>query len=229
MNKQVKSKKGSKRSLRRPKTLLQRIKDLSIGDAAETAYGAYSAVGALIGMNSEVKYVDVLSAVAVRTYGGTVTPLSLLAEGDTVNNRAGESVRAHGLEIRGQISANNTALTNTARVIVVQDAACLGATPAASDILEITGAGAPLSPWNHLGARRFNILWDSGPMYVNTNGDFIKTYEAVIPLRDHIGYNGAAGAIANQHVGGLFLLEMGDVVTNGPSMSFYSRFHFVDN
>ncbi len=235
MNRSRKSKptrnasKGKRRGA--PKSMLERIKALSVGDAAEALYGAYSAAGALIGLNSEVKFVDTQIAPAFVTYAGVVTPLSLLAEGDTVSQRSGESIRAHGIELKWSVCFNTVATTfNVARMVLVQDSGSRGAAPAAADILETVGSGyGVLSPWNHLGAPRFNILWDSGPLSVATGGPEALSGSVVVPLKDHIRYSGAGGAIGQQYEGGIFLLQIGDQVTNGPNMYAVSRLHYVDN
>ncbi len=203
----------------------------SVGDILDASYAAYNFAGKYIGLNEEVKFLDTLINTGVVTYAGRVDPISLIAEGDTVSQRGGESIRAHGVELRYTMNANGTALINTGRVIVFADSECRGAAPSASDVLELTGAtGSTLSPWNHLGAARFNILYDSGPVSMVTgDASQLVAKTVVLPFKEHIRYSGAAGLIANSYENNLFILSMGDTVTNGPSFVYDARLHYVDN
>jgi len=229
--------KTKKTKLRKPRvtgrgrqfSMLDKIKQLSIGDAADFAFNAYNAAGKLLAFNSEVKYVDTNVPMAATSYTGVVTPISLLAEGATVSNRIGESVRAHGLEvdIQAYVSA---AQQSWLRTVIVVDAECQGTAPTSAQILEVVGsAQAPFSPWNHLGAPRFDIVFDE---VITLDPAKALTYhkgKITIPLKHHIRYNGAGGAIGQQYEGGLFVLQLTDLNASPPVMGFQARLHFVDN
>jgi hypothetical protein len=206
---------------------------MSVGDVTDAAFNAYSAatrLAAYVGMNEEVKFVDTTKASAAVTNAGVITPISLLAEGSTSSTRDGESIRAHGLELKWQSIYNGVPGYNLTRFLVIADAECRGAAPAVADVLESTGAvTSVLSPWNHLGAPRFDILFDSGVLPQSTGHNGILARECVIPLKHHVRYNGAAGAIGQSYEGTLFVVEIADSAANGPSTSWYSRLHFIDN
>ncbi len=228
MNKSSKNKKRGSKKTKQPKSVLDRIKQFSIGDAADFAYNAYNAVGKLSGWNSEVKFVDTTRASATVSSGGDTTAVSLIAEGSTVSQRDGESVRAHGLELRISGFYNNTAAQNSIRCLVVVDAESNGAVPAVTDVLETVGTGTSLnSPWAHLGAPRFDVVLDETFNLGLSPSQFVAT--RVIPLHHHVRFTGAGGAIANAKEGNVFVLLFSDVITNMPSAEFTTRFHYVDN
>jgi len=210
--------------------LLDRIKAITVGDAAEAAsFGFKAAASLLKNFNSEVKVVDTSVAPAASTWAGVVTPISLLAQGADYNNRDGDSIRAHGLELRWTASAA-AATVNTVRTLIVSDNECRGSAPAASDFLAVTGTvSAPLSPWNYFNSEKMNILYDSGPIVLSPGGNGTTSHTVVLPLAFHVRYLGAAGLIGNAYEGNLFVLQISDINASGPPMGFYSRLHYVDN
>ena len=229
MNSRKQNKKVKGKKWKRPVSLLDRIKAMSIGDAADAAYGAFSAASRLLALNAEMKFVDTSQNGGTVTFAGTVTPISLLAQGLTVSSREGESIRVHGIEARFGASADPTATRNYLRTIVFADMETRGAAPAAADVLENTGNGnSYASPWNHLGGPRFNILYDSGPMAVSTAAG-PKAWEVMIPYNEHVHYNGAGGTIASSYEGSLYVLQIADVTALGPSCTLYTRVHYADN
>lgn len=224
-----KSKKGSGKR-RGGNSILDRIKRMSIGDVGSTAFGAFSAVGTYTGFNSEVKAIET-SGTTTAVAAGTITPLSLIAQGSNYNNRDGDSIRAHGLEFRYQI-ANYVGGRNVGRLILFQDSECRGSVPAVADLMSTsTGNYAPLSPWNYFGGPRFNILWDSGPIMVDgvTGGPSIWASTVEVPLKNHIEYVGTAGTITEQFENGLFVFMCSADAANGPTVVFTSRLHYIDN
>ncbi len=223
----AKKTKGPRKQAVRSKGILDSIKRMSVGDVMDFGYNAFNAAGRLMALNSEVKFVDTSFAGTVN-YTGAVTPVALIAEGDTVNQRGGESVRAHGLEIRVHANYNASAPDNSVRFMVVVDAETIGAAPATSDILETVGvAGAYTSPWNHLGAPRFDVVYDDIISVGLSPTEAVRTIS--IPLKHHVRFNGAGGAIGQAREGQVYIVQVGSQNVNLTNLNWQARFHYVDN
>jgi hypothetical protein len=220
---------GSRNSQYRGRSFLDRLSAVTLGDAWEGAGQLAKAAGSLIASNTEVKIIDAGVAPTATSWAGVVTPVSLCAQGDDINGRTGNTIRLHGMELRA-VAESAASTINGCRTILVADTACQGATPAAADILASVGAaGAPLSPFAFANVHRFDVLYDSGPVYLSPGGEGTWSVQAVLPLNFHVNYTGAAGAIANSLQNNLFLLQISDIAAAGPVMGFTSRVHFVDN
>lgn len=216
---------------RAPRSLLDRLKAITVGDAAGAVMQAYDAASqALLALNSEVKVQDTLVAKAASTWTGLVTPVSLIAQGSDYFNRDGDSIRARGFELRW-LAQSAAATTNFVRTVLFVDRECNGVLPTPGQVLANVGsASSPMSPWNTLTDRlRFNILYDSGPLGVDPAGMLQRSDTVVVPYTGHVLYSGVAGTIAEAAEGSLFVLQISDIAAAGPLMGLYTRLHFVDN
>lgn len=222
-------KRVSRKRIGQPRSIVDRIRAISIGDAADATISAASALSRLVAFNVETKYVDTGIGPTAVDWTGVVYPLSLLAQGATSATRDGDGVRAHGLELTWTATCPAAAI-NACRAICFADTENQGVLPTSAQVLQNVGASfTPLSAWNHDNLRRFCILYDSGPITLYPSGDGAKDHRSVIPVNHHVRYFGAAGAIANAKEGNLFLLLIGDSAAAGALMAYYTRFNFVDN
>ena len=220
---------GKSKSKRGGQSLADRLRAITVGDAVDAAVSGVRALQHLSGFNTEVKFVDTSLAPAAQTWAGTVTPISLVAQGATVTSRDGNSIRTHGMSLSWTADCPN-ATTDTARLILFCDLEQNGVAPVPADLLQVTGTAlAPLSAYNADNAARFVVLFDSGPRALYPAGNGATGSTEVIGINHHIRYTGAAGLIANAKEGNLFVLTIADIAAAGPVMSFYSRVNFVDN
>jgi len=99
-------------------------------------------------------------------------PLNIMAVGDTVNDREGNSVYCTSVQFRLTISATafvtDADLVGTAgynpslvRAIVVWDKQANGASPTSADVLDLSGGVDPiLAPYNMKTQKRFKVMYD---------------------------------------------------------------------
>lgn len=231
MPKQTKRRKAKIAPRRAPRSMIDRLKAITIGDAGAALYNSYKmASQALATLNAEMKVSDNGQALTATDWTGVVTPLSLLAQGSDYNTRDGDSIRAHGLELRWT-ARSATATSNFVRTVVLADRQQSGAGLTSAQILQTIGSAfAPSSQWNFANERmRLDVLYDSGPIGVDPVGRLQVSDVVVIPYNDHIMYLGAAGTAAECRENTLFVLQISDIAAAGPVMGFVSRLHFVDN
>jgi hypothetical protein len=215
-------------------SLRQRVANIRLGDIGEAIGGACEGIGHVTGFNQEIKRLDIATNSAVVTFNGSVTSSSLIAEGNDFNQRDGHSVKAIGMELRAQASANSAAgiggvIANTGRLILFMDLEQQGVQPTPAQLLEIVGFGTtPCSPFQHDNTERFVIL-DDWFFAVGVGGPMIATHQARIPLDSHIRYSGAAATDAAAREGHLYVCLIGDEAVNGPVMDVVTRLAYVDN
>lgn len=156
---------------------------------------------------------------------GSIWDLQSMAQGDSDNDREGDSITAMSYQLRYSITAGDT--TNLIRLIMFQwrDVANF---PAASQILQSYGSSlGVLSPYKHDTKPLFKILVDkicsvdtddpsvTGKIYIG-KGFFRK-----------IQYNTPGGSTVNN---GIYFLAISDsgAVTH-PDIEFVSRCRYKDN
>lgn len=218
-----------KRVPRQPKSLVDKLRAISIGDAFDAALSAVNTVSNLVAVNTEVKYLDNGLGQVAQTWTGVVSPISYCAEGLTDITRVGESIRTHGMEFRYTMFSA-AATQNACRFIVFADSQQQGVLPTPGDVLEQSGTGlSPYSPWDHDNNGRFIVLYDSGPKALSPGGNGTIDHSGVIPINHHIRYSGAAGTVAEAREGNLYVLTISDVAASGPTCAWFTRVYYVDN
>lgn len=177
-------------------------------------------------VNSEAKFIDNVNS-TVATDSGAVFPLTLLGQGDTDENRNGNSILLKDLILRGRVVINSNSTTGTAhcRRIIFVDTACQGATPAVTDVLD---TATPLSPLNMNNSKRFVILHDEN-ISVMTGGRQFVLQKKYLKLPFHVKYIGTGSTVASQGLNGVFMLEISSEASNQPTMTSNIRIKFYDN
>jgi hypothetical protein len=174
------------------------------------------AQAAIIRASHEPKQADVaISHFPVSSASGTfdIVYINPVVQGNTAFTRTGRDILVESVEVRGY--AVTTAVTNVdlLRVVILWDNESRGAAPAYTDVYS-TNLGI-MSLYNLDNSHRFKILYDSGPLLVNstaaTNGMRAITIPPIKIGRKVRYYNGGnAGTVADVDSGGMFLLTMSD-------------------
>ncbi len=224
------SKRGTKtrnrsRGSQNQRTYPNRISRMTLGDMGQLASDLWDgAKWALPMLNVEVKRSDTNTNSGV-SGAGAVTPLTLLAQGVDYNQRDGISIRAVALESRLSIEINAAAQFDEFRIIYFVDHENRGASPVTPDLLEVADVR---SAYNHLTLERFEILHDE-LCQLSQGGPQVLDRVIKIPLKHHVRYTGAGGAIANALEGQIFYFVMSQQAINTAYNRVYTRFSYVDN
>ncbi len=175
-------------------------------NAMELASKAAAGVWYLKGLvNSEKKFHNLEITSTSFDSGGTIVPLTSIAQGDTELTRDGISVFVRSLQLRGVILMDTASPSVTVRCMIVIDKSTNPGTPVAADVLQtISSAQAPFSPINNDNKTRFQVLYSTLATLSDTNNNAlpIKFYRE---LRHHVKYNGAT---ATAHAKGQLLLVL---------------------
>lgn len=178
-------------------------------------------------INVEVKKFDTTNS-AVSTSSGTVTILSGVAQGDAVNNRNGNSIRAKYLTgtIKFQQNASATVPTLLRYSVVMDRQHTSDTNPQYTDCYDDAD---PLAPIEKNTAGRFEILYTElftlQPVGEASNECHVINFS--IPLDTHIRFNGTAAGDHEHNA--LYAMVSDDEATNHPTMDFYYRLGFIDN
>lgn len=199
---------------------------------ATIRYGptVYSALRTLASkVNSELKYTDYVLPPSTINQTGNIQCLSNIVQGDTTNDRNGNSQLNHNMFIRIQMQMNieNDPVAQKLRVItfVWNDDASQNI-PTITDILEnITMPH--ISPLNLETSKYYSIISDK--IYTLTQAQTpalsLKKYVKLNPL--HSKYDGPLAT--NYTFGHIFVLAVSDQVAFGPTLNYYSRIRYYDN
>lgn len=202
---------GSQKVSRRrtAKTLLFRKRTPSRYRSRQVARGFVGALG-------DAKFVDATITQAAVNTTGTIQHVSIIAQGNTVNNRVGKACRARTARLRAVIKADSTAQLNTVRCLLVWDYQPNKALAAITDIIDAVTVQAQPNRENNL---RFKIIRDW--WYVLTgNGNLATPNTEVLldsyvklPKDANILYTSAdtTGVIGDVIQGALLFITLGDV------------------
>lgn len=171
----------------------------------------------------ERKNADVVRAATTIITTPTITNLSAVtgisaAEGGAV----GDQYIARSIFIRFGITPNATAGINYYRVMIVLDHQSNAAAPAATEILQTSTNY--LSPLNDSYSMRFKVIFDK-TFTVDTDANGAQVDKVYRKLRYKAELFGS-GFLHNTN--GLYLLEISNEATNGPSVQWYSRLKYID-
>lgn len=159
----------------------------------------------------------------------TITPISLIAQGDTANDREGSKVVLTSLQMKYSWKQNTNAVASRCRVMLVLDKQVNGATFSAGDLLQSTALGTGIvSPLNLDGAFRFKILYNKVHT-LSSEGSVVQYGEMFRKINIPARYTGVPGNIANVLSSGLFLVHLSDETTQTPTISFFTRIRFIDS
>ena len=161
---------------------------------------------------------------------GTVVALSLLAEGDQIGQRTGQTVRSREIDIKGVFTNYIGVGTSVAMIrwIVVIDTMCNGSLPAVLDILHTADVRSPL---NEVTTRnRFRVLCDKlvllEPAGTHPTDQIFSCKKA---LDHNIEFKGTTVNITDAGKNNLFLMMISDhVLASAPIAWYYTRHHWID-
>lgn len=169
----------------------------------------------------EWKFADVTASGTTITTAATLVNLTPISQGDTDTNRNGDIVTFKSLFIRLSMTPNATAGMNFLRMIVVQDKASLSAAPNIGAILE--ASTNYLSPISNDSGKRIKVILDR-TYTVDADGNGSQVDKLYRKLNIRAEFDDAATI---PQINSLYLVLISDQVTNGPSVSYYSRVRFT--
>lgn len=200
-------------------------KKYSVAQMAQTAAKGVWYLKGLV--NSEKFKHDISSSAQVLNAGALVNMVAI-SQGDGDGQRTGNSIFVRSFNMKASIDHNPVGdIIQKVRVMLVIDKQQLGDTnPSASDVLDTTGTtNAPFSMLNDSTVGRFTIL--KSRLYTVTTERPVQLVNWNINLRHHVRYNGSATTDIQK--GGIYLLTIGDVATNPPTMHRFIRVAYHDN
>jgi len=177
-------------------------------------------------MNVETNRFDYVLAGTTPGTGGAVDCISLLAEGDDFNQRAGHSVRTLSLEMRVRAQLNAALTNDLIRFVVFSDLEQAGVMPTPAQLLETL---SPLAPFQHDNTQRFVVLHDHLIQLDSGGSGAGKALVIKMPLDVHIRFSGTTGVIAGAREGHLFWCAIAVQNANPSTIDVASRVSYVDN
>lgn len=212
-----------KRTFRRRKPLPWYRKRYSVGQIASKALTTAKYVKSLI--NVEKKMCNTVA----NTAGSTtpfITSLHDIAQGDTINDRSGNSVKAVSLSCKMTLLNNGTATSGSLfRFVIVKDTQQIGdASPGWTDVFESAAVNSFL---NSATLGRFSILYDRVFALNNDSNTERMCVQKYFKMQHHIRYNGTASTDIQK--GGLYVMYLSTEPTSTVSVDANFRLRYVDN
>lgn len=178
-------------------------------------------------VNVERKFIDT-SIAATLGNTGAVTRITDIAGGSAYNQRAGLSVKATSLFLRGSFICNNSivgSLAQRARCVVFEDMDNTGTAPTTADVLESVAVNSPL---NHTNGKRFKILYDRVFVLAPDASNAIQQFKHYIKLNDHVRWSDTTTGTREGQLYVIYFCDTG-TATNQPAVDLQARIRFVDN
>ncbi len=155
--------------------------------------------------------------------------LTQIAQGDTKENRQGNSVRAKSLSLKMRMSKNAAATATIVRVLIVQDKVSNGVVPITADLFDTSSAPAYMAPYNSDNAgNRFKFLRDKTYILSDGGGE-LRLQRLFNKLNHHVKWNGTTGVQAQCQTGHLYLITISSESTNVPNIEADVMLRYVDN
>jgi len=187
-------------------------------------------------MSKELGYVDVAVANYVLNTSGQCVHLNVVPQGTTVNTRVGKKIRMKGIQCRGFMKNDTTAILNDVAFMIVYDRRPTGSLPAITDIL-VSASSTAFN--NDANSGRFQILkredytLTGNPLNATTITErTVVEGSFFLGLKDMPTVFKAAGtgAIGDIEQGALYLLTVGNVAagTAAATATLAFRVRFMD-
>ncbi len=217
------------------KTKQSKKNRLVVAPRKETRYDIYSKAGTQLlrdfnhlrkFVNTEVHYVDTTASTTATT---TTVPILLngISVGDTTTTRTGQSVKMSRCDVRVQLAVNATSLVNFTRIIFVIDKQANATTITGADLLV---SSTTYSPYTFGSQGRFVTLYDETIALSTYSNGAVTLCFGLPSMNQHVIFNTSnTGTIADIVTNAIYLLYLSDQVANPPSITYHSRFWFVDN
>lgn len=168
------------------------------------------------GPAGDAKYIDIASATYVCDTTGSITHISVVPQGSTVNERDGKAFRVTSLMLRGLFTNNTASVQNEAVILVVWDRQPNKALAAITDVLDSVDSHSMNKREN---ASRFVVIRRiseilTGKSDGTTVSGYAKNADYYIKLpRDCICEctgSDTTGEIANRVSGALLFISLGN-------------------
>lgn len=181
--------------------------------------------------SQETGFVDLASANYELSTTGSITLISTVAQGASVNQRVGKKILYKGLQIRGDLVAGSTGTVSDAAYIIVYDKRPTGSLPAITDVLVSANS---LAFNNDANSGRFRILKRVDQTFVGNS--VTPTEKSAVTADDYLSLKGLScvfkaagtGAIGDIEEGALYLITVGNTATGTTSgnanLAFRTRF-----
>jgi len=225
------------RGERRPSLQAQRRAFLAAGVAHSRRFRrSIAARTSPRGPAGDAKYIDIANADYDCDTTGSITHLSAVAQGTSVNKRDGKAFRISSAQIRGYVTNGSTAVVNDCAVFFVWDKFPNKVLPAITDILDSVHARAMNKREN---ASRFVILrrWDfslTGKNDASTVPGFFRSFDHFVRFpKDCICTCTTAdttGDIDQRITGALYMVTVGSTAAGDAAAlaNMTIRVNFVD-
>lgn len=179
-------------------------------------------------INVEKKFIESATSSAQST-SATVALLTGIAQGDTQNDRNGNSIKAQSVSTKYNVEMNSSATATQVRIMLVIDKNSNGAAPVLSDILDNGVASNAVAHYNSdTAGSRFLILHDKS-YSLSINGSRTISGSCYSKLNHHVKFTSSTGAQASCASGHLYLILWSDESTNTPIITQSSVFRYTDN
>ncbi len=209
-----------KRSYRKPSRSKQ------VGSALDTASRALAVAYAVKKLvNVEYKFHDV-NVTLTPNSTGAVSILTAIGQGDSTQQRDGNSIKATSLSCRFRINGGASAPTTHLRMILFSDSQQQGVLPTVANVLDGADTDAHMNILDFPG--RFRVLrsWD---ISLSNSGMNTAFREAYIKLDNHIKYEGAGTTVAEARKGNLYLMSSSSLSSELPTLVIDTRLRYIDN
>ncbi len=194
-------------------------------DTASKALGVAYAVKKLI----NVEYRSIVTDFTVDpNTTGTVQNLTAIAQGDTINARQGNKIRAKRIALSGNAVINASATQTRLRMLIVRDNNGSTSQPAIADLFDdVTSFRAnKLKKTDPQNNSRFTVLWDKFIILDSINQSMVA-FNWSMSLDHHIFYSGTAST--DEGKGNLYLFMNSSEATNDPVVAADAAVFYIDN
>lgn len=179
-------------------------------------------------INVEGKFVDTSLTPSPDSATGTVSALTLTAQGSSDQQRTGNSVLAKRIDLRGFWSMHASATLTTVRYLLVLDKQnAQGTAPTVAQILQNVN---PNSFMHMNNSDRFVVLKSGFLTFrqtTETQGRDIELHQDLSDL--HIKYDGTAADQASASENHIYFVAVSNEAINTPSFSGFARLRYYDN
>ncbi len=173
--------------------------------------------------NQELKFIDTSNTVSINSTG-TVTPLTLSAQGNTTTQRVGLNISLKSLHFRIAVNLNASATFSNLRWILFRAKQTDGVVPSVNDVLQSVQYDSPADNTNRADywfIKEGIIALDAAHVLVG------RKYFRKLNIK--VQYSGSTAVEASIKSNAIYLLLLSDEGTNTPAVDYYSRIRFTDD
>lgn len=188
---------------------------------------------------TEAKYVDtvlynVATVSSTALAGYTTLRVTSTSQGTDLFNRLGDEIKSLSLLVRWQASLSSPIIaaggSSTLRMICFVDKAANGAVPpvfqGAADS-PYSNNGPNVSPPNLQMNQRYQILYDK-TRTVSMGHNPFTAGKFYLKLRYNVHYLASGSGIADASLNQIYVVFLSADATNGPTVTAYARYRFMD-